>query len=390
MNLRHPLLVALTFSLASFGIASATEPSAPARPLPPLTQNGGTWPTSHVQGIAVDLQGGYIYYSFTTLLAKYDFNGKLIGTLVGWAGHLGDLDFNPRDGRVYGSLEYKKDQAFYIAIIDVSRLDRVGVDAASSEIFRTVYLSEVAKDYAADLNGDGKFDGDIANMSDHRYGCSGIDGVSFGPQFGRADGPHYLTVAYGIYSNPKRTDNDHQVLLQYDISDWDRYARPLTESAPHHSGPAEVHGKYFVRTGNTNYGVQNLAYDEAQQRWFMGVYQGKKPDFPNYLLFAVDARTPPKRDDLVGVPGAGGKGFEQGLLLALADDGLNDKKTGLRGWNQKADVGLQPIGGGLFYLAVGSGTKGQQTGEITLHRWTGETRKPFVPATTEDLGRAKK
>src|SRR3954462_1226744 len=106
--------------------------AAPASLVPPLKQNGGTWPAGHVQGVAVDLKGGYIYYSFTTLLAKYDFSGKLIGTLVGWAGHLGDLDFNPRDGRVYGSLEYKKDQAFYIAAIDVSRLDRVGVNAATS------------------------------------------------------------------------------------------------------------------------------------------------------------------------------------------------------------------------------------------------------------------
>lgn len=361
--------------------------AAPASPVPPLTQNGGTWPTSHVQGIAVDLKGGYIYYSFTTLLAKYDFNGKLIGTLVGWAGHLGDLDFNPRDGRLYGSLEYKRDRAFYIAVIDVSRLDRVGIDAASSEILRTVYLPEVVRDYTADVNGDGQFDEDSANTPDHRYGCSGIDGVSFGPEFGHADGPHFLTVAYGIYANTARTDNDHQVLLQYDVSDWARYARPLTEAAPHHSGPAEVHGKYFVRTGNTTYGVQNLAYDEAQQRWFLGVYQGTKPSFPNYLLFAIDARTLPARGELTGVPAIGGKGCEQGLLLTLAADGLNDVATGIRGWSQKADVGLQPIGGGLFYLAVNSGTKGKQTGDIMLHRWTGELPTPFVPATSADAQR---
>lgn len=347
----------------------------------PLTQNGGTWPTSHVQGIAVDVKGGYIYYSFTTLLAKYDFQGKLVGTLVGWTGHLGDLDFNPRDGRVYGSLEYKKDEAFYIAVIDVNRLDRVGVEAANSDIFRTVYLPEVVKDYAADMNGDRVFDGNVANTPDHRYGCSGIDGVSFGPQFGRTDGPHLLTVAYGIYANTSRTDNDHQVLLQYDIADWARYERPLTEEAPHRSGPDAVHGKYFVRTGNTTYGVQNLAYDDVLQRWFLGVYKGTKPTFPNYLLFAVDARTSPRRGDLVGVPGPGGKGTEQGLLLALAADGLTDPSTGLRGWNQKADVGLQPIGRGLYYLCVNSGPRGSQTADLTLHRWTGDPGAPFAPVT---------
>jgi hypothetical protein len=370
---------------AILATAAAAAPSPLARL--PLRQNGGTWPTSHVQGIAVDLQRGYIYYSFTTLLVKYDLTGRLVGSIGGFTGHLGDLDFNPRDGRVYGSLEYKKDQAFYIAVIDVDRLDRVGLDAQQSGIFRTVYLPEVVKDYTADLNGDGVFDGNVAATPDHRYGCSGIDGVSFGPEFGRTDGPHLLTVAYGIYAHLTRTDNDHQVLLQYDISDWGRYARPLTEAAPHHSGPATARGKYFVRTGNTTYGVQNLAYDGASQRWFLGVYKGTKPSFPNYLLFAVDARTAPVRGDLVGVPGPGGRGTEQGLLLALADDGLRDPATGIRGWNQKADVGIQPVGHGLFYLGVGSGPKGKQTADLTLQRWTGRPSAPFVPVTAADLGK---
>jgi hypothetical protein len=358
----------------------------------PLKQNGGTWRSGHVQGVAVDVRGGYIYYSFTNLLAKYDFSGKLIGTLVGWTGHLGDLDFNPADGKVYGSLEYKEDKAFYIAVIDVSRLDQVGVEAGKSEIFRTVYLPEVAKDYSADMNGDGvfegddgKFRGDVAASPDHRYGCSGIDGVSFGPAFGRADGPRYLTVAYGIYGSPQRADNDHQVLLQYDITDWGRYARPLTEAAPHRQGPASPRGKYFVRTGNTSYGVQNLAYDETQRRWFMGVYQGKKPSFPNYLLFAVEARERPVLADLVGVPGPGGQGWEKGQVLALADDGLKDAATGVRGWNQKADVGLQPIGHGLFYVATNTKSQAGQSADLTLMRWTGDAQAPFVPATADDL-----
>ncbi|HJV42586.1 hypothetical protein [Caulobacter sp.] len=379
----------LLLAAAALAIASP----AVSAPRPPLTQNGGTWASGHVQGVAVDVKGGYIYYSFTNLLAKYDFDGRLIGTLVGWTGHLGDLDFNPADGKVYGSLEYKKDQAFYIAVIDVARLDRVGVEASQSELFRTVYLPEVARDYVADMNGDGKFDGDVGTTADHRYGCSGIDGVSFGPAFGRGggrvsdqtDGKRYLTVAYGIYGNTGRTDNDHQVLLQYDVADWGRYARPLTESAPHHEGPAAPAAKVFVRTGNTSYGVQNLAYDDSRKRWFMGVYQGRKEAFPNYALFAVDAGERPARGDLVGVPAQNGRGWEKGQVLALADDGLKDPATGVRGWNQKADVGFQPIGGGLAYLAVNTKVDGRQTADLTLMRWTGEAEKPFVPATADDL-----
>ncbi|GFE82898.1 hypothetical protein GCM10011487_48980 [Steroidobacter agaridevorans] len=361
-------------------VATAQPVAAPTARLP-LTQNGGTWDSGHVQGIAVDVQGGYIYYSFTNLLAKYDFSGKLVGTVVGWTGHLGDLDFNPADGKVYGSLEYREHNAFYVAVIDVKRLDRVGIEASKSDIFQTVYLPEVAKDFLADLDGDGKTDG----ARDHRYGSSGIDGVAIGPAFGRVDGPRYLTAGYGVFGDTARDDNDHQVLIQYDVSDWAKYARPLNESDPHRSGPSAYRGKYFVRTGNTTWGVQNLSYDDSMQRWFMGVYQGKKNSFPNYLLFAVDARTQPKLGVLVGVPDPEGKGWEQGQLLALADDGLKDAATGVRGWHQKGNVGFQPVGNKLFYLSESSGSKGAQTSDLTLMRWTGDANKPFVAATSEEI-----
>ena len=121
---------ALVAWLPSQAVASTAE-RQPLVPLP-LSHNGGTWDSGHVQGVAVDLD---IYYSFTNLLAKYDLAGRLIGTLVGWTGHLGDLAFNPTDGKLYGSLEYKADQAFYIAVIDVAGLDGVGVEAGESGLF---------------------------------------------------------------------------------------------------------------------------------------------------------------------------------------------------------------------------------------------------------------
>ncbi|WP_292041407.1 MULTISPECIES: hypothetical protein [unclassified Brevundimonas] len=375
-----PALLILGTSLAGTQISTAEAREIAATELP-LTQNGGTWDAGHVQGIAVDRVNGFIYYSFTDLLAKYDFQGNLVGTLVGWKGHLGDLALNPENGKLYGSLEYKADEAFYVAVIDVAGLDRVGVSAAASPLFQTVHLAEVGRDYAADMDGNGRFDGNIAETPDHRYGASGIDGVAFGPRFGSKDGPQLLTVGYGIYSHTGRTDNDHQVLLQYDVSGWDELARPLVESQPHRSGPTTHDGKYFVRTGNTTYGVQNLAYDAASRRWFMGVYAGRKPHFPNYLMFAVEADARPVMGDLVGVLAADGNGWEQGLLLPLADDGLRDPATGIRGWNQKSDVGLEPVGDGLFYLAVNSGGRGAQTADIALMRWTGNPDQPFLPVT---------
>ena len=375
--MRHA--IAQILLLVSAGLAAAA-----GGPTPPLRQHGGSWPTGHVQGVAVDLERGHVYYSFTTLLAKYDFKGRLIGTLTGWTGHLGDLDFNPRDRRVYGSLEYKKHRAFYVAMIDVDRIDRADMDVRTEGILRAVFLPEVAEDYSADVDGDGAFGGDTARTADHRYGCSGIDGVSFGPRFGRTDGPRLLTVAYGVYGNTERADNDHQVLLQYDVGGWDEKAAPVDEAAPHRIAGRPAEGKCFVRTGNTTYGVQNLAYDEHLGRWFMAVYKGAKPAFPNYLLFAVDARTPPARGRLLGVAG-----HEEGMLVALADDGLRDEATGVRGWRQKADVGLQPIGGGLWYLARNFTEDRRQAAEIALMRWTGVPEAPFTPATADDLARLR-
>ena len=48
----------------------------------------------HCQGIAVDMQKGYIYYSFTTKLVKSDLHGNIIGSVESLTGHLGCIDFH--------------------------------------------------------------------------------------------------------------------------------------------------------------------------------------------------------------------------------------------------------------------------------------------------------
>lgn len=42
--------------------------------------------------------------------------------------------------------------------------------------------------------------------------------------------------------------------------------------------------RHFVHTGNTNFGVQNLVYDEDSKLWYLGVYRGSKPEFPNRTM----------------------------------------------------------------------------------------------------------
>jgi hypothetical protein len=351
-----------------------------ARDIVPTTIDAGAWPAGHVQGIAIDEKRGHIYYSFTTMLVKTDLHGNVLGSVVGFTGHLGDLDFNERDSRVYGSLEYKSAESFYIAIIDVRRIDRMNMDAESGGIVTTVYLEEVVEDFTADMDGNGVFDGDIAATPDHRYGSSGIDGVAFGPQFGDDDGRDMLMVAYGVYSNLQRADNDNQVILQYDVRKWRRYEQPLSQSAPHRSGPAEEDTKYFVYTGNTTWGVQNLEYDRASGDWMLGVYAGQKPEFPNYTLFVVDGSAQP-----VLATVAGQATEEQGLHLPLLEQGMHHAPSDTWGFNFIADVGIESLGCGYFYVAeqgrVTVDGQELQTAVLHLYRWTGDEPAPFERVT---------
>ncbi len=253
----------------------------------------------HCQGIAVDLQKGYIYYSFTTKFIKSDLKGNVIGTVENLTGHLGCIDFHESDGRVYGSLEYKNDcigkgirsvlgveqeneEGFYCAIFDCERIDRVGMDAETDGVCKTVYLPTVVADYKAD---------------GHRYGCSGIDGTAWGPVCGSGDQKEYLHIAYGIYGDINRTDNDCQVILCYDAENWwDTIAQPLSQSAPHKKGPQDPLYKFFLHTGNTEWGIQNLEYDACSGDYYAAVYKGKKPQFKNYDMFVIDGSVAPKTE----------------------------------------------------------------------------------------------
>ena len=227
----------------------------------------------HCQGIAVDKKGGYIYYSFTTKLVKCDLEGNLVGTVENIVGHLGCIDFNERDGRIYASLEYKNDgigrgilnaigraesnarNGFYVAVFDVDKIDREGLDAERDGVMRAVYLKDVVRDYEGFVQ--------IGGASiPHIHGCSGIDGLTFGRDFGATGGKYYLHVCYGIYSDIERTDNDYQVILQYDTDEWDDLEGPLAQDNIHTCGPEKPRRRYFVYTGNTTYGIQNFEYDE--------------------------------------------------------------------------------------------------------------------------------
>ena len=367
-------------SVCAFAALAANPVTAAGEPRPvqavPLDLSCVAWPTSHVQGVVVDREAGYVYYSFTTMLVKADLQGKVVGTVGGLTGHLGDLDQNSDDGRIYGSLEYKDAQSFYIAIFHSDKIDRVGMDAKRDDVMTTVYLREVVEDFTADMDHNGVFDGDVAATPDHRYGSSGIDGVSFGPEFGKRNPDNKLLVAYGIYTNLDRSDNNYQVLLEYDVRLWARYERPLSPTAPHRSGPRATPDKFFVYTGNTHFGVQNLEYDSYTGNWMMAVYKGQKSEFPNYSLFMVDGDAKPRRGVIEGQPRK-----ERGKVLPLLQYGLYDPATGIHGWESEGNYGLESLGDGTYYIAKGAvesenGVK-MQGASLTLNYWTGETPTPF-------------
>ena len=321
--------------------------------------NGGSWDSSHVQGMAIDTERQYMYFSFTQLLVKTDMKGNIIGTVTGLTGHLGDLDFNDVDGRVYGSLEYKDQNAFYIAIFDVDKITRMGMSAEKDGIMTAVYLPDVVEDFTATVGN---------SKTKYRYGCSGIDGVAFGPTFGKdASEPFSLMVAYGIFSDTARVDNDYQVILEFDWRAMEAYEKPLKQSAPHREGPVAKE-RYFAYTGNTNYGVQNLEYDMYTGDWLMAVYTGKKSSFPNLPLYIVDGSIAPVQGEIIGQPTP-----ENGLLLTLKHGSVTHKASGVSGWSfGYGDTGLIALDDGYFYVSHDSKKDGKQTCDAYLYKWTGK------------------
>lgn len=339
----------------------------------------------HVQGIAVDEVRGFIYFSFTDKLIKMDMSGHLIGSVTGLVGHLGDITFNPATNQVYASLEFKNDAIgegiskklglknsnnidFYIAMFNCSKIVKPDMNAQQGDVLRTAYLKEVVDDYKAKVKDGNK-------EVQHRFGCSGIDGITIGPSLGEPRShQRYLYVAYGIYGDTSRNDNNHQVILKYDITALNKYGSILTQNNLHHSGPKAPLAKYFVMTGNTTYGIQNLAYDAYTGDFFVAVYTGTKPQFPNYNLFVIDGHKKP-----VQIRIASNNAMMKAESLSLLQAGLNDPKTGIRGWYFKwGSTGLFPLGNGYFYISHNKKIDGQQATTVHKYKWVGSNKEAFA------------
>ena len=325
--------------------------------LPPRRVYGGAWPppAGHLQGIACDEKLEYMYMSFTDRLVKVDMRankpaasvtGLLAGGIYGGGAHLGCLAYYK--GRVYGSLEYKAAEKFYVAAFDCDRMTDLDMDYKTSGVMTTMYMEEVVRDYTDDLNA-GEHD-NLASSLGHRHGCSGIDGITFGTLPGDPAGKTYLLLAYGIYGNTNRADNDYQVLLAFDPDSFTFL--PFDQNAPHQTGPKPCK-KLFVYTGNTRYGVQNLEYDRDTGDLWMIVYPGKKTQYPNFPVYVVDGSAPPSKE-LLQIRGQAYADNFHGETLQLKHVGRCHAESGVWGVPDmplRADTGFISLGGSLFYVA---------------------------------------
>ena len=350
----------------------------------PVVLRTGLQDKFHVQGIAYDEERNCMYMSFTTSLLKVDMQGRVLGSVEGLTGHLGCISLNPDDGRLYGSLEYKHEAigqgitkglggvttasktGFYVAIFDVSRIDREHMKA--SEVMTTVYLAPAVRDYEALITHQGR-------TVNHRHGCSGVDGLTLAPRWGKAEGRNMLYVAYGIYSENDRTDNDYQVLLCYDIAKWHKYEQPLTPENLHQSGPRKASDTYYIYTGNTSWGIQNLCYDKHTGHMLAAVYPGKKPGWKNFGLYVIDGQKKASKEVLLGV-----EPKTKGNVLHLLQQGEHDEVHGTWGWNFSwGSTGMNSLGDGRFYVSVGGRDKesGREYCEARMFRW--EEGKGLTP-----------
>ena len=360
----------------------------------------------HVQGIAYDAEKDCMYMSFTSRFVKTDMQGNILASIDRIQGHLGAMTFNPEDRKVYASLECKDDEIgqgiakvldvktlsradskFYIAIIDVDRMDGLAIDPEDNPVLKTVCIRKAVEDYA--FMGEGY---------EHKYGCSGIDGVAIAPEiaplkavtYGRRTKKasirrNFLYVGYGIYGDVERQDNDYQVVQCYDIAKLNALARPVIFGQTHSNGPDKPLKEYFIFTGNTNYGIQNMAYDPYTECMFMAVYKGKKSNYPNYRLFAFNINQKPFKAGL-----RGGRDKSRHLQLTLAKpqepgfvSPIRDDATGITGWNFKwGSTGLCPIGQGWWYISENARDKQTKKESCTarLYKWTGKPEGPFIPA----------
>ena len=261
-------------------------------------------------------------------------------------------------------LRFAKENAFYIAIFDVDKIDRPNMDATRDGIMKAVYVPDVVDWY----------DGKRADGSANSFTVSGIDGLSIGPVFGAPKNSETrLMLCSGIYENPEvNSENDYHTILQFDWRELDRIAAPLSQLEPHHIG-MRCETNYFLDIAKTTWGIQNLEYDAYNQSWLVCVYRGKKEGSPNLPMYIIDGTVAPILRD---------SPYDKAVPhLTLRQEGIYHEETGLYGTRfPKGQEGVYSFGNGLYYFAYAFKTEEKKNGGIIkLCRRTNDPQEPFAP-----------
>ena len=362
--------------------------------------------SGHVQGVAVDDELKYMYAPFTQKLVKIDLEtNEVVGVVSGWGEfgadvHLGDAAYY--DGRIYSGMEFRNEENFYVAVFDC---DKIVGEVDYRDCMSAMWLSEVTKDRQTTINGE-----------QYAYGAIGVDGIAFGSIPGDDSGEIVMMVAVNIQNDAtdKVGDRNYQILLQYSLDSFlesdgnggtqlkEGVSGIVERPDPHRYGPAHE-DKYFVLTGNTDWGVQNLEYDAVSNNYIMAMYPGSLPEWPNYYTYYVDASVAPVVQDLVMDPerlelykqlentNPDCTHMGEGKVLTLADNnGSSDGSATLdykdcvgpdgntyriwgksySGFGNKMGQGLEHIYGDYFYIRDSiEALEGGATGTMDIYKY---------------------
>lgn len=282
----------------------------------------GNWSTvaseggaGHLQGICTDDEGNYLYASFTNMLVKVDMHtGRIAGTVTGLAAgsissgaHIGDICYY--DGKIYGSLEYKASERWYICVFNGDKITEMDMPYTTPGVMYGLYVPQVGDDFRNELTA-GEHSNSAASMG-HRYGTGGIDGITFGTLPGRGydtngDGTvdqstgdkRYMIVTYGPYGNAQRYDNENFVFLVYDPENiTSDNLLPFTEDllTQDYTENQKLFYKHklFCYAGNQTYGVQQLEYDEKTGDLWLECYDRPSgSEFPGTSRYVIDGSVP--------------------------------------------------------------------------------------------------
>lgn len=366
---------------------------------------------SHLQGICVDDKMEYMYFSYTSALAKVDMKtGKVVGSVGGFGqgsfgtaggAHLGCLAYY--DGKIYGSLEYKEPgKKFFVAVFDENAITSVGMDVKQMETgVNGILLYEPTSDFRNPLNDTvSGSDGFAVNEENagHKYACSGIDGVTFGTMPGDTSGKIYMFVAYGVYGGSNwsnRYDNNYNVLQVYDPEQFNGPEDTVLRRFTYERGLANTYEEseilraddtLYVWTGNTSYGAQNIEYDRDTKDIVLYTY-GNTKGWPGKTMYVVDgSKTPVEKEIEVGQSNTASDAAVRAAAIAKAETYKENGAypTGKHGvlkcicgnncqekvWSDtgisamicggaapaSATTGIASIGNGYYYIADGATT----------------------------------